>query len=209
MAITSTDFWDKTAQRYSQQAIADPDTYARKLAATQALMQPDMQVLELGCGTGSTALEHAAHVAHITASDISPAMIAIARDKAKQQGVNNIDFQAASIDSFDAPENSFDMILALNLLHLVPDRAAALQNIQRLLKPGGLFISSTACLADRMWYLRPVIKIMQWLNKAPAVSFSKQKDFLAEVSDAGFDIQQQWSHGQANCVFLVARKLDS
>ena len=62
MAVTSADFWDRIAPKYSRQPIADPESYARKLAATQALMQPDMAVLELGCGTGSTALEHAERV---------------------------------------------------------------------------------------------------------------------------------------------------
>ena len=73
------------------------------------------------------------------------------------------------------------MVLALNLLHLLPDRPAALAKIHRLLKPGGLFISSTACLADRMWFLRPVIPVMQWLGKAPYVSFVGSDDVLQEV----------------------------
>ena len=41
MAVTSADFWDRIAPKYSRQPIADPESYARKLAATQALMQPD------------------------------------------------------------------------------------------------------------------------------------------------------------------------
>ena len=57
MTATSADFWDRVAPNYSKQAIADTESYARKLAATQALMRPDMKILEFGCGTGSTALE--------------------------------------------------------------------------------------------------------------------------------------------------------
>ena len=68
VAVTSSEFWDRVAPDYSRQAIADTETYARKLAATQALMQPSMAVLEFGCGTGSTALEHAGHVAQIDAT---------------------------------------------------------------------------------------------------------------------------------------------
>lgn len=49
--------------------------------------------------------------------------------------------------------------------------AAALAKIHRLLKPGGFFISSTVCLAEGMWLLRPVIPVLQWLGRAPYVSF--------------------------------------
>jgi ubiquinone/menaquinone biosynthesis C-methylase UbiE len=81
------------------------------------------------------------------------------------------------------------MVLALNLLHLLPNRTAALAKIYRLLKPGGLFISSTVCLADRMWFLRSVIPVLQWIGKALYVSFVGASDMLSEVAVAGFEEQ--------------------
>ncbi|HBO13964.1 MAG TPA: SAM-dependent methyltransferase [Halieaceae bacterium] len=209
VAVTSSEFWDRVAPDYSRQAIADTETYARKLAATQALMQPSMAVLEFGCGTGSTALEHAGHVAQIDATDVSAAMIAIGRRKAQDAGIENVSFRQAGVEDFEAPDDSYDMVLALNLLHLVPDRRAALARVHRLLKPGGFFVSSTVCLADRLWFLRPVIPVMQWLGKAPYVSFLRAADMLREVASAGFEEQEHWTHGRTNSLFLVARKADS
>ena len=205
MAVTPIEFWNRVAQSYSERPIGDTETYERKLAATQALMEPDMQVLELGCGTGSTALRHAPHVAHITASDLSDAMIAIGRAKAEQEGIGNITFTQSGVEDFKR-DKSYDMVLALNLLHLVPDRSRALETIHSLLKPGGFFVSSTVCLADRMWYLRPVIPILQYLGKAPYVDFLKAETVLEEVSSAGFEAQEHWTHGRANSLFLVAKK---
>ncbi len=206
MTVTSADFWDKVAPGYSKQPIADTESYARKLAATQALMRPDMEVLEFGCGTGSTALEHAPHVAHILATDVSAAMIDIGREKAQQAGIENVSFKQSGVVDFDGPDGSYDMVLALNLLHLVPDREAALAKIHQLLKPGGIFISSTVCLADRLWFLRPIIPVMQWIGKAPYVSFTSADKVLGEVAAAGFEEQEHWTHGRANSLFLVARK---
>lgn len=206
MTVTPAEFWDRIALRYSKQPIADTESYEKKLAATQALMQPDMTVLELGCGTGSTALLHAPHVAQMVATDVSSAMIAIGREKATEAGIDNIDFQQASMEDFEAPDGSFDMVLALNLFHLVPDRQATLARIHQWLKPGGLFISSTVCLSDKMWFLRPVIPVMQWLGKAPYVSFVSEAAMLDEVKSAGFEAQEHWSHGRSNSLFLVARK---
>ena len=206
MRVTPAEFWDRIAPRYSKQSIADTESYERKLAATQAMMQPDMTVLELGCGTGSTALMHAPYVAQIVATDVSSAMIAIGREKATEAGIDNVDFQQASVEEFEAPDGHFDMVLALNLLHLVPDREAALARIYRWLKPGGVFISSTVCLSNKMWFLRPVIPVMQWLGKAPYVSFVSEAAMLDEVKSAGFEAQEHWSHGRANSLFLLARK---
>ncbi len=208
MAITSSEFWDRMASGYSKQPIADAGTYARKLAATQALMRPDMAVLEFGCGTGSTALEHAPHVAHIVATDVSAAMIAIGREKAEHAGLGNVSFRQSGVEDFEAPDDSYDMVLALNLIHLLPDRATALARIHRLLKPGGIFISSTVCLADRMWFLRPVIPVLQWLGKAPYVSFLHAGDVLEEMAEAGFEEQEHWTHGRVNSLFLVAGKVE-
>ena len=208
MTVNTAEFWDRVAPGYSAQPISDAESYARKLAATQALMQSNMEVLELGCGTGSTALEHAPHVAHIEATDVSAAMIAIGRQKAECAGIDNVSFTQSSVEDFDT-NGSYDRVLALKLLHLLPDRTAALAKIHRLLKPGGLFISSTVCLADRMWFLRPVIPVMQWIGKAPYVSFVGAREMMREVAVAGFEEQDHWTHGRANSLFLIAGKVEA
>ena len=206
MTVTSPEFWDRIAPGYAKQPIADTESYARKLATTQALMRPAMKVLELGCGTGSTALAHAPHVAHIDATDVSAAMVDIARNKAREADISNVTFSQAGVEEFDAPASSYDMVLALNLLHLIPDRQATLTKVHRLLKPGGIFISSTVCLADKLWMLRPVIPVMQWIGKAPYVSFLRARTVLDEVAEAGFEEREHWTHGRANSLFLVSRK---
>ena len=207
MTVTSPEFWDRVAPSYAKQPIADTESYARKLATTQALMRPNMEVLEFGCGTGSTALEHAAHVAQIVATDVSAGMIGIARNKAEDAGIDNVIFRQSGVEDFDAPDGSYDMVLALNLLHLLPDRSAALAKIHQLLKPGGIFVSSTVCLADKMWFLRPVIPVLQWIGKAPYVSFLHSDQVLREAATAGFDHQTQWTHGRSNSLFLVSRRV--
>jgi len=58
----SAKFWDKVAERYSRQPVADEAAYQEKLQVTREYFQPYMEVLEFGCGTGSTAIEHAPYV---------------------------------------------------------------------------------------------------------------------------------------------------
>ena len=85
----STKFWDNIAERYSKQPIADEATYQKKLQVTREYFQPDMEVLEFGCGTGSTAILHAPYVKHIRAIDFSSKMIEIAQGKAEAQNIEN------------------------------------------------------------------------------------------------------------------------
>jgi cyclopropane fatty-acyl-phospholipid synthase-like methyltransferase len=60
--VQSTKFWDRIAERYSKQPVADEAAYQKKLQVTREYFRPDMEVLEFGCGTGSTAIAHAPYV---------------------------------------------------------------------------------------------------------------------------------------------------
>ena len=52
-------FWDRVAEGYAKKPVADEAAYQKKLQVTRDYFRPDMEVLEFGCGTGSTAIAHA------------------------------------------------------------------------------------------------------------------------------------------------------
>ena len=199
-------FWDRIANRYSKQQIGDEAAYRKKLEMTRGVLRPDMNMLEFGCGTGSTAIEHAPHVAQIRAIDISAKMIEIARGKAEAAGVTNIAFEQAAIDDLDVADGAFDVVLGMSILHLVADRPAVLARVHRMLKPGGVFVSSTACLADGMAWFRPLAALGSALGLLPKVAFFRKPDLEAGLAAAGFEIEQSWQPGKGKAVFLVARK---
>jgi len=206
MTAHSAKFWDRVAPKYSKQAIADPESYEKKLKASQALMHKDMAIIEFGCGTGSTALIHARHVAHVTATDISDEMIRIATGKAEQQGISNIGFQTSSVESFTEAPIKYDMVFALNLLHLLPNQKAAIDTFSKILKPGGYLVTSTVCLSDKKWLFKPLITVMQWFGKAPYLSFISPEAVENEIISAGFASYEKWTHGRANSFFFIAKK---
>jgi ubiquinone/menaquinone biosynthesis C-methylase UbiE len=82
-------FWDAIAKRYSRQTISDETAYQHKLHVTQSYLSAESDVLEFGCGTGSTAIAHAGRVRPIRGIDVSPNMLAIAREKAPAAAVKN------------------------------------------------------------------------------------------------------------------------
>jgi ubiquinone/menaquinone biosynthesis C-methylase UbiE len=201
-------FWDWIAKRYSKQPIADEAAYQHKLQVTREYFRPDMEVLELGCGTGSTAIAHAPYVRHIQAVDISSQMLEIARGKAEAANVTNVTFEHSTVDRFNADGATLDAVLALSLLHLLEDRDAAIAKVHRMLKPGGVFVTSTACLGDSMRYFKPIAAIGNWLGLLPLVKFFTSSELEESLSDAGFQVDRRWQPARGKAVFIVAKKAE-
>jgi len=197
-------FWNRIADRYSRSPVADPEAYNRKLDRTRDLLRPDMRVLEVGCGTGSTALALAPHAAEIHATDISEQMIAIARSKAERAEIGTVRFSVLGLDDLDPADGPYDMVLAHNLLHLVPRWRDALVTLRGLLKPGGLYVSTTACLGDDYAWMRPFVPIGRALGFMPRVAFFRQTALEAAMEAAGFAIQEGWKPGKRSGLFLIA-----
>ncbi len=89
-------FWDRIAKRYARRPVTDEAAYQKKLQVTREYFNSESEVLEFGCGTGSTAIAHAPHVNRIHAIDISSKMLEIARGKADQAGIENVTFEQAT-----------------------------------------------------------------------------------------------------------------
>lgn len=181
-------FWDRIAERYSKRSLPDPDSTRRKLEITRSRMRPSDVIVDIGCGTGTIALELAPHAARLTGIDVSGEMVKIARRKASESSAANVEFlQAGVIEGLGRFEpGSVDGVCAYNILHLLSDWRSALQIIHKTLRPGGFFISSTVCLANSWVPYRPLIAVMRWFGKAPHVEFIRTETLLDGMRDAGF-----------------------
>lgn len=204
----STRFWDKIAERYSKRPIADEAAYQQKLQVTREYFQPDMEVLEFGCGTGSTAVTHAPYVKHIHAIDISSKMIKIAQGKADAEKVTNVTFEQSTIEEISVSGQTLDAVLGLSILHLLDNKEKVIAKVHRMLKPGGIFITSTACLGDTMQYIKLIAPIGKFLGLMPLVKVFTTKELEDNLTDAGFQIDYQWQPGKGKAVFIVAKKAE-
>ena len=164
--MTDTAFWNSIARKYAKSPISNVPAYEQTLERVRSHLRADDVALELGCGTGTTALKLADAVSHYTATDIAPEMIAIAKEKLAANWLDGLDFAVSDDLASDFDEGTFDVVLGFNLFHLVPDPDAAFRRANALLRPGGLFISKTVCMS-RKWYLKPLIRAMQLFGKAP------------------------------------------
>ena len=203
-------FWDKAADKYAKSPIADIDAYNDTLGRTRTYLKTTDRVLEIGCGTGSTALLLAPDVDHIIASDISTRMIEIASRKAADQGVSNVTFTAADLFDSARDQGPYDAVLAFNLLHLVEDAPGAIRHIHGLLKPGGVFICKTVCQPGtgaplKFRLIKLLLPLMQWLGKAPYVNFMTPTEFETLMTAQDFNIVESGDRPPPSR-YVVARK---
>ena len=201
-------FWDKIANKYAASPVSDDRAYQRKLDETQRLLSPEMRVLEFGCGTGTTAIHHAPLVAHIDAIDISENMLEIGRDKAAAAEIENITFKRGTLTECAAKPASLDVVLGLNVLHLLPDREAVMAETFRILRPGGAFVTSTVCLgASYFRFIKLVVPLGKLLGLMPDLFILSEQQLRSEFVAQGFEIETQWAHGKNGiAVFVIARK---
>ncbi|HWI53334.1 MAG TPA: class I SAM-dependent methyltransferase [Symbiobacteriaceae bacterium] len=94
------------------------------------------RVLDVGCGTGFLAFRYAELGHEVTGIDLAPEMIELARRKAEQQGVEAA-FKVGDAETIEAPDQSFDLVVARHLLWTLPDPGRAVQEWLRVLRPNG------------------------------------------------------------------------
>ena len=204
-------FWDRFALGYAGGAIGDWAGYERSLARTRELLGPGASVLEIGCGTGSTALTLSLFTGPYRATDIAPQMIAVANQRLAASPRPTLRFVVEDADATASEAaGPFDAVLAFNLLHLLDDLDAATARCARVLRPGGLFISKTACLGE-MNPLLPglAVPLMRLVRLAPPVLVLRAADLAAACERQGLEVlavERHASRGRDVRPFVVARK---
>ena len=153
----------------------------RQRTATMARLQPGDAVLDVGCGTGTLALEVARRVGsagRVAGIDPGTEQIARARAKATRRHLP-IEFQVGVIEQLPYPDTTFDVVLSTLMIHHVPApiKRQGLAEIARVLKPGGRLV-----MAD-------FTRRQERAGRAARfhAGGSSVQDLVALVSDAGFD----------------------
>ncbi|PPQ45052.1 class I SAM-dependent methyltransferase [Rhodopseudomonas palustris] len=197
-------FWDRMAERYAARPIKDVAAYEAMLADAAGRLSPSDRVLEIGCGTGGTAIRLAPGVAQWTATDLSPEMVRIASAKPAPP---NLSFVVADAD-LSTGEPPYDAVCAFLILHLVDDIRTTLSAIRDWLKPGGLLLSKTYCIGDMNPALRwGVIPVLQRIGWVPPIKSLMSQQLRAAIAEAGFEIEASRTFGSnSHAHYIVARK---
>ena len=186
--------WDQMAPVYVREIDKRFVPIVEHLVA-RADLQPGHHVIDLGTGTGSVALQVAATIApdgRVTAVDISPDMLALARQRAAGAGPTNIVFQEGRAEALPAANESADAVLACLSMMYVIDRGAAAREIARVLRPGGRLVAAVWAGPERT----DIVLLQQTAGSfapeppVPGVgpgSLADPSTFLAQLAEAGIE----------------------
>jgi ubiquinone/menaquinone biosynthesis C-methylase UbiE len=167
----STRFWNKISNKYDSQVTTRyAQTYRETITNTLNYVKPTDTVLDYGCGTGITTIELSGSVKKIIAIDTSENMINIAKKKSEEKAIKNIEFNITDIFNRKLKKESFDAVMGFNILYFIKDITHVLNHINKLLKPGGVFISATDCLGEK----KTLLTAIQWvLSKAGFIPYMR------------------------------------
>ncbi len=183
----SADDYDKTEERFEAIHRRSRENARNHVTETDV-------VLDYGCGTGTTACDLAGRVKSIHGIDISERMIELATEKARQDGLENTTFAKADIFDEGFDKESFDVILAFNVLHTIPEPQRAVARMHELLKPGGLVVSVTPCFRDKASFVGSlqilIVRVLCWVGaiSIPIRSVASSEIDTLLAGDGSFQI---------------------
>ena len=138
------DFWERKAAQYDRVA---KGVFGRPLPRVLELTAGSVSgagtVLEVAAGTGLMTAAIAPRVRQVVATDYADNMLAILRERMKSAGISNVEAEHRDIYALGFPRGNFDVVVAGNVLHLVPDLERALEALCLVLRPGGKLITPT------------------------------------------------------------------
>ncbi len=202
-------FWDRSASTYDDNEPSSDPTHIRTVEAAKKYLDVSHVVLDYGCATGTVAFEIADQVKEVHGIDISSKMIEAAKRKAGERKVKNVDFAHATIFDERLKKESFDVILAFNVLHLLEDPQKAVQRINELLKPGGLIISSTACMGEnRASFMSVLLFLVMKIGIIPSIKFFTVSELEDAIANGNLQIVEAESLTRnPTSYFVVAKKI--
>ena len=178
-------FWDRNAGRYDRFMRKDAAAYEQLYGLLRPVVR-QKTVLELATGTGLIAKHIVRYADHIEATDASQEMI----EQAKQ-GVKSAKLYFSVQDMFHLPyaDQSFDVVIVVNALHIVPEPEKALSEIRRVLKDDGVLVAPTFTHADNAFFGKVKAFFMR-LAGFPLHSKWTSHEYLAFLRENGWTVQK-------------------
>lgn len=140
-------FWDKVSGVYDLfENIYNKSVYQSTGESVAKYIKNSDRVLECACGTGAISIFIAPVCKELIVSDYSVGMLKQAKKKLKNY--DNIDYRRVDITDIEAEDNSFDVVVAGNVIHLLPDPQRAMNELTRVCKDGGRLVIPTYINGD-------------------------------------------------------------
>lgn len=167
-------FWDRYAKLYNMAESFNAKAYRGMIRTIIQRIPIGANVLECAAGTGVLTAAIAPRAGHILCTDYSLPMLEEAKARAKRLGISNIDFAQRDIFRLQDEDDSYDVVIAANVLHLLDNPQDAVKELCRVTRPGGLLILPTFLLDEAKWGFRQAIRLYTLLGFKAKHSFTRR-----------------------------------
>ncbi len=154
-------FWDRWARFYDLAEQTNRRVNRQAVRRVTELIPQGARVLDCAAGTGEFSLAAAEKAASVLCTDLSQPMLDRAAAKARRAGANNIAFALGDVTALDLANESFDVAIAANVLHLLPQPERAVRELWRVTRVGGRLILPTYLQGQAWAAAGAMIKIYQ------------------------------------------------
>jgi len=137
--------YDSAADAYDDPANSFWDRFGRR-TIDRLLLRPGHRVLDVCCGSGASAIPAAEHVGpegSVIGVDLAQKLLDLARAKATARGLANVEFRSGDMLHLGFPDDHFDTVVCVFGIFFVPDMAAAVRALWRVVRPGGRLAITT------------------------------------------------------------------
>jgi len=198
---------EKFFDRVSSKSKPEPNKTAFKIIeSSKEFLEKDNYILDFGCGSGAITNKLAQVVKTIEAIDISSGMLGFAKKQAEENAITNISYRQVSIFDEGFKDNTFDVILAFNVLHYIEDMPSHVERINSLLKLNGLFISSTACMKEKRSLVRYLVSFLSKIGIVPKMHSYKKIELETLIENGKFEVIKSERISKLPEYFIVMKK---
>ncbi|MDE7231303.1 MAG: methyltransferase domain-containing protein [Oscillospiraceae bacterium] len=166
------DFWSTFAKFYDVAEALNGEVYREMLSLTRVMIPRGAAVLDCAAGTGALSIAAAERAGSVLCTDTSEKMLEVARKKCRRRRLDNVSFEKRNIFHLEDEDNTYDIVIAGNVLHLLVNPENAVKEMCRVVKPGGKLLLPTFVLKDKNSLSEKLIDIYKKLGFSPARDYS-------------------------------------
>lgn len=177
-------FWDFCAPFYDMAEKRNAKAYGAMIKTVRDATPDQSSVLEIAAGTGSITLGLADKVRTVLCTDISEKMLLVARKKAAKRNFNNVSFDNVNIFEIPKPDNTFDVVIASQVLHLIDEPKKAASEMRRVSK--NMVIMPMSFTENLKGRAKMMISVYRLAGFNPKREFNSS-GYAAFLSSIGFE----------------------
>ena len=196
-------FWSTFANFYDVAEAINGDVYREMLSVTRTMIPHGAAVLDCAAGTGALTISAAERAGSVLCTDNSEEMISVAKKKCKRRHLENVSFEQRNIFHLGDNNNTYDVVMAGNVLHLLVGPENAVRELARVTKPGGRLLLPTFVLKDKNALSETLIEIYKKLGFSPSRDYSP-KSYVEMLKGCGVGpVKAKLIKGTIPCCYAV------